>query len=256
MSDEPKDEEFYADEGPEVTEGGSEILRHQARERDFEPAAGDSETIQAISDHIEKHVGPIEMVFHEIVSDLVHVDVHWVKATDERPFHVLITSGMSERPMNAPKPEWQYAELCILLPPDWPMERDKWEDENNYWPIRWLKTLARLPHEYNTWLGYGHTVPNGDPPEPFAPNTDFACWLLLPPVSLPQEFSNLRLKDGRLIKFWTMVALYEDEMALKLNVGTPALIEKFSKRGVSDILDPQRKSIYDKSGRKGWFFKR
>lgn len=252
-----KDDEFYADDEPEITEGGSAIFHHQARERDLEPATGDEDLINGISSHIEKCVGPIEMVFHELVSDIIHVDVHWVKATEERPFHVLVTSGMSERPMEVPNDDWKLAELCVLLPAEWPMEQEKWRDENNYWPIRWLKKLARLPHEYNTWLGYGHTIPNGDPAEPFADNTDLCCWLVVPPVSLPPRFANLVLPDGRHIIFWCIVPLHEDEVALKLNKGTMPLLEAFAKHGISDIIDPARKSIYDRSSRKRlWPFHR
>ncbi len=51
--------------------------------------------------------------------------------------------------------ELYYAELMIDLPPEWLVQDD---DENNYWPIRWLKILARLPIDSDTWLGYGHTI--------------------------------------------------------------------------------------------------
>ena len=60
------------------------------------------------------------------------------------------------------------AELMIALPAEWKLADSQLEDERWYWPIRNLKALARLPHEYETWLGFGHTVPNGDPPEPYA----------------------------------------------------------------------------------------
>ena len=69
--------------------------------------------------------------------------------------------------MNVPDgwEDYRYAEMMICLPPDWNMDQRAWNDERHYWPIRLLKTLARLPHEYNTWLSDCHTMPNGDPPE-------------------------------------------------------------------------------------------
>ncbi len=49
-----------------------------------------------------------------------------------------------------------------------------------YWPIEWLKRIARYPHDNDTWLGGPHTIiANGEPPEPFAPNTKMSCLLLL-----------------------------------------------------------------------------
>ena len=32
------------------------------------------------------------------------------------------------------------------------------KDEKWYWPIRLLKSLARLPIASDTWLGFGHTL--------------------------------------------------------------------------------------------------
>ncbi|MGC3944409.1 MAG: hypothetical protein QM762_07815 [Chryseolinea sp.] len=80
-------------EEPEESESGVRIYRYTENQfNKFTPGIDNPEGIELISAHIEKHVGPIEMVFHEIVSDQVHVDVYWVKATSDRPFHVLVTS--------------------------------------------------------------------------------------------------------------------------------------------------------------------
>ncbi len=86
----------------ETSESGSPILRHTERSKPFEVAIGDGDHIDAISEHIEQHIGEVTMVFHEIVSDLVHIDVHHVLPTEDRDFHTLITSGMSDKPMNVP----------------------------------------------------------------------------------------------------------------------------------------------------------
>lgn len=112
------------------------IADHGRRKSEFTPAYG-SEDMERLSDHIEQHVGPIELVFHEMNSDLVHVDVHWIKATDERPFHVLVTTGMSDLPMTVPPgaEEHRFLELAIALPPDWNMNQADWRDEDHYWPI-------------------------------------------------------------------------------------------------------------------------
>lgn len=46
----------------------------------------------------------------------------------------------------------------LFLPENWPTSSDAFKDDKYYWPIKLLKQLARFPHEYNTWLGYGHTI--------------------------------------------------------------------------------------------------
>ena len=78
------------------------------------------------------------------LSDLVHIDIHMVEPTPEKNYYTLVTSGMSDRPMNAPAEcgELRYAEIAISLPPDWPLTQEAFADENNYWPLRWLKILA------------------------------------------------------------------------------------------------------------------
>lgn len=221
-----------------------QILRHPARERDFELAVGDSENIEAISEHIERHIGPIETVYHELISDLVHIDVHFVPATDGRQWHTLVTSGMSDRAMTVPEgwEDHRFAELMVCLPPEWPMGEEEFESERHYWPIRWLKTLARFPHEYETWLSYFHSVPNGDPPEPFAENTELCGWILLPPLTAPEEFHTLKIDDDKLIRFCAIVPLYLEELELKIHRGSDALLDRFDRFEVSEVVDVARRN--------------
>ena len=232
-------------ESVERTSGGSEILRHKPRTVPTTFTGGDGDLIDAISDHIEANLGPVESVFHEIISDLVHIDVHRVEPTDERPWLTLVTSGMSELPMNMPGEDGLaqcYAELFITLPADWKLSEADLKDENWYWPIRWLKTLARLPHEYDTWLGPGHTVPNGDPPEPIADRTGFCCMLVLPSPTTAESFDTLTWND-REIDFLALVPLYREEMDLKLREGTDELVRRLAAAGITDLVNVRRKNV-------------
>ena len=54
------------------------------------------------------------------------------------------------------------------------------KDEKWYWPIRLLKSLARLPINCDSWLGHGHRVENR---EPFADNTKLCTATLIGPQS-------------------------------------------------------------------------
>ncbi|AWH45573.1 suppressor of fused domain protein [Stenotrophomonas sp. ZAC14A_NAIMI4_1] len=227
----------------DVSPGGSPILRHR-REKDFTPARGDSH-IEAISAHIECHLGPISGVFHEIISDLVHIDVHVVPASERFPYLRLVTSGMSDLPMATPDEVEvpQYMELMVTLPADWPITQDAFGDERHYWPVRLLKTLARLPHEYDTWLGFGHTIPNGHPAEPYAPGVGFDGAIVLPPVTTPEGFDTLQLDDGRTIVFMSIVPLYPEEMDLKLRKDTEALLDRFDAKNIQDVIVPGRVNV-------------
>ncbi|AJS59305.1 hypothetical protein UB51_13440 [Paenibacillus sp. IHBB 10380] len=44
-----------------------------------------------ISKHVEKYIGEIDGVFHEIISDLVHIDILIVKPTKKRNYYTLVT---------------------------------------------------------------------------------------------------------------------------------------------------------------------
>ncbi|WP_299619010.1 suppressor of fused domain protein [uncultured Tenacibaculum sp.] len=228
----------------EKSKSGSPIYRYDETDKNkFEVASGES-SLESISNHIENHVGKIDMVFHEIVSDQVHIDIHWVKPTKEKPYHTLITSGMSDKPMNTPEgiENYEYAELSICLPEDWKISEEDFKDESNYWPVRWLKFLARFPHEYNTWLGYGHTLPNGDPAKPFDAKTKLSSVVLLPSIVFGEQFNTLQLEQ-KSIHFYTLIPLYQEELDLKMTKGVESLFDGFGKHNVSDILDINRPNV-------------
>jgi Suppressor of fused protein (SUFU) len=217
----------------------------------YDFAEADADYVNAIGDHVVTHVGPVTNVFHELMSDLVRVDILVVGPHEGRPYTTLVTCGMSDRPMHVPiedpddlgrVPELRFAELLLCLPPDWPLTPEAFQIEDHYWPIRWLKKIARLPHQYESWLGLGHTIPNGDPPRPFAANTRFCCWVVDQPVLFPEEVRKLRVKD-KVINFYSIVPLYEEEMTLKLRKGGGSLSHLLDRAEVSELIDVNRNNV-------------
>jgi hypothetical protein len=180
-----------------------------------------------------------------MVSDLVHIDVHVVAPTPERPCVTLVTSGMSDRPMTVPEnagPDHRsHAELMMGLPADWSLPQDAFKDERAYWPVRLLKTIARLPHEYRTWIGPWHSIPNGDPAQPYAPGMPFVATLVTPMIKCEPEASVIEV-NGREISLLGLVPLYPAELELKLTAGAAALLEPFDEVGVSEVFAPDRPS--------------
>jgi hypothetical protein len=244
-------EAVMSGDGIERSKSGNPIYRHQARERDWTAPQNYGKHLEEIEAHVEKHIGKIETVFHEIVSDLVHLDVLFVPATEERPYHVLVTSGVGDEPMTVPEGAegYRHAELMMALPADWPLTEEAFKDEANYWPVRWLKMVGRLPHEYNTWIAWGHTIPNGDPAEPIA-DTRFIGAMLTPPYWLDPEFFQLATKEGETISFYMLMPLYKEEMDLKLDKGADHLEDLLQKANVDFVLDVGRPNV---AVRKGWF---
>ena len=204
--------------------------------------------IDAISNHIERHVGPVHTVFHEIVSDDLHIDVHHVKSSLFRRYEVLVTSGMSAFPMAVPEGTNQprFAEIVTTLPKGWPLTKEAFGDERHYWPVRLMKSLARLPYQANTWLGFGHTIGHGETDDgckPYAAGTTLCAAAILPPSSLGEEFWCMKREDEEDIYFWAAVPLHPAELEFKLQHGIDPLLDLFDQRGVTDRIDPQRASV-------------
>ena len=230
----------------EKSKGGSNIYRYEAKEIPFVFADGDSSSIEQIEQHIEKYVGKSATVFHELISSHIHIDVHVVEPTPEKNYYTLITSGMSDKPMNSPIEEFKYAELMVCLPSDWKLNEKDFQDNNNYWVIQWMKKLARFPHEYNTWLWESHTVPNGDPPQPFASNTKLCCVLFSFPMLFGDEFRKLKVNEDKTIHFLSFIPLYKEEMQFKLDKGMSALYDKFDENDLSELLNIDRPNLCKK----------
>jgi hypothetical protein len=228
---------------PEYSASGAPILRHTDNGRDWKPATyAEDEWLERIERHADRYLGVAESVFHELLSDTVHIDVHVIRPTPERNYYTLYTTGMSALPMQTPEDAkvYAFAELMISLPPDWPLMEEALEESNYYWPIRWLKTLARLPHDYNTWLSWGHTIPHGDPAMPIAEHTDMCAFMVLPPLETDEDFLALDMEDGREVHFYAILPLYLEELEYKLAHGMDALLDKFEEHRINEIFDPKR----------------
>jgi hypothetical protein len=179
---------------------------------------------EEIKAHIEGHLGKIRTGFQEKWGDQSSPEVLFVRATLEQPYHVFVTCGVSDNPMNVPEgmEEYSRAEFVIALPQSWPLGVRSIQSEESTWPMRWLKQVGRLPQDKKTWIGQGHTISNGDPWKPIA-DTDFTGILTLSPFGLPQDFFQLETKQGTRIVFYYLFPLYREEMDLKLRKNSEAL---------------------------------
>ena len=198
------------------------------------------EELDAVERHIETNFGTYANVFHEIVSPDIHLDICIVDPTEERNYYMLVTLGMGAHRMNMPaelaERKLERAELAIALPRDWNIHENA---EEHYWPIRLLKTLARLPIEDNTWLGWGHTI---DGRSPYAKNTALSAALIVSGQVKKGGSNVCVLPDGDEVNFYQIIPLHKDELKYKLEHDADALLDRFAERHVSFVVDPQRSS--------------
>ena len=211
----------------------------QDEEEFSNPEVYTEEEMEAVEEHIEQYFGKFENVFHELVSPDIHVDICVVPPSEERDYCTLVTMGMGAHRMNVPEELAEYklerAELAIALPADWKLDQESMKDEKWYWPIRLLKSLARLPIASDTWLGFGHTMDNK---ENFAENTKLCAAILTGPQSTEEGGEVCTLPGGEEVNFYQVIPLYEDELDYKLEHDADALLDKMN--GISFVVTPTR----------------
>ena len=217
-----------------------DIMKFEGRDSGL-PAYYDEEDRTALEKYIAKEFGEFNDVFHELESPDIHCDVYIIEPTPEANYYTLVTGGMGAHMMNVPAdyPYTPHMELAINLPPTWNI---KSEEEKDYWPIRWLKILSRLPIEQDTFLAWGHTVPTGEPLE----GTNFTCMLLIAADNKDGEDAVAHLApSGKEVNFYSIVPLYEQEMLYKLENDSGALLELFSEKEIPypPVVDVHRQNV-------------
>ena len=177
------------------------------------------EEMDKVSEYIKQQYGEFDIVAHELVSPDIHCDISIVPPTDDQPYYKLVTMGAGAFKMNVPEDlksdVYERAEYVVFLPADWNIKSDKEED---YWPIRMLKSVARLPVSTDDWLFYRHTVNLTDDESPVAVNTGFnSCVLFISfgKGNKPVEPLKLDLSDKE-VAFFQLVPLYPEELQFKL----------------------------------------
>jgi hypothetical protein len=215
------------------------------------PCFYSTEQESALSAHIEKHLGKSVAVFREANALDIKVDIHLIAPCDRYAGYTLVTSGAGAFRMDIPD-DYEHpinsrrAEYIIRLPETWEFSdefNDKdmetlEPDENLYWPLRWLRILARMPIMQGVWLGWGHTVPCGSP---FADNTDLCCVLVEMPYVFGIDVFKIDIGAEEPVHFYQLIPLYREEMEYKIENGTHELMELFDD-DFSDIVDIKRKN--------------
>ena len=210
--------------------------------KECHPEMYEQEDWDAVEAHLERYFGRCDNVFHEIISPDIHVDIYIMAPTPERSCYVLSTFGMGAHRMNVPEElaeqKLERAEIIVTLPPDWKVTES---GEEWYWPIRWLKILARLPIQEGGWLGWGHTIANPDD-APFAENTKLCGLMLTEPQGFDEDAVCCELPGGDEVNFYQMIPLTFEEMQFKLAHDAQTLLERFTPEQLA-VVDIHRESV-------------
>ena len=217
--------------------------RFKKKEETPIPLLYDEDELDVIESHISKYFGAFDSVFHEIYSPDIHLDVVRIDPTPERNYYTFVTMGAGAYKMNMPEgidiPN--RAEYLISLPPDWDLENT--DDIRNYWPIGFLKKIARMPINCNTFLAYGHTASEDEKNTSFADNTELCSIALSYPEQFEFDGLTATLPGGEEVIFYQMIPLYADELAFKQQCeGGMEEFEEYLGDIISSPLDIKRAS--------------
>lgn len=184
---------------------------------------------------IEERFGKYPEVMHEVMSAGLHIDVLPIPPSEGKDYYTLFTMGMGAYKMPTPANYGKInrAELAIRLPADWNIKsgEEKW-----YWPVRIIKSLARLPYYEKSWLGLYHDIDFGDP---FSADTKM-CGVLLD--LFEESVAPLTLESGDQLLIYNMIPIYRSEMEYKNKHGAEALLEKMPEEVIRGPLDINRPS--------------
>jgi hypothetical protein len=218
--------------------GGSSLLEYGGGEFDQPRVGVTDESLAELAEQrdrvYESLFGKCDFVHHEMLPLVPHVDVYHFPPDGKRAFHTLVTAGMSDLPMNAPRQlgaAVRRAELVLYAS----------EDRGEYREL--LRRLAHFPHDNDTWLHWGHTMPNGTPPQPLFDFTALDTLFFMPTILRPDAQLGERLAwECEPVNLVWCVPISTAECALKLERGEDALYDLFQERQHPFVFDPGRGS--------------
>lgn len=226
--------------------------RHKESRPAGEREAVDADYASTVIDHVTRTIAKPDTALQRLRFPYPHVDVLQVPSGFHRPWTTLVTCGMGAKPMQMPaaRKEFSCIELCLCLPQDWPSLIDDNDDTKpglGSWILPYLHYLARLPLEYDTWLGENHTIPNGDPPETLADESQLCSAFLVKPRRIRSlDFHCLRISDEKSVYFWGVMFITAEEMEFMQQKGVKPLMDKFRTAKVDELLQLERPSLCKK----------
>ncbi len=208
-----------------------------------------------IQNHYKKYFEEIGakdsgVIIHELdTKDGMHVDfVHYL-ATEEFPYQIIATMGMSGYKMKGTP--HNRMELIMLLPKDWKFDEESIHKEEYFWPFRTLTLATRLPLYNDTFLAVGHTFSIDEDYTPFAPCTDMCAGFITQPYFC---YPQVRfLEYGKLFKrkvyFACFTTLNKEEFDLEKKIGFDEFFNKQLEKenGYDDIVVQNHRKSKKKS---------
>ncbi len=193
----------------------------------------------AMNNHLKKYFNDNEIfVFEEKYSPDFHLDLYVIVPGENRDFFTLVTSGVSSIPMNVPDPRCNpFIELFTFLPGYWPIGKEELGLDEYFWPIKLIKDLGRFPHNNQTWLGLGHTVP--EPKDSPLYKNGFVSTVLLKSKMIDEDFQKVEFENG-VIDLLMPFPVTGKELNYKKEKGIEELVKLYIGYEGDDLITNER----------------
>lgn len=187
-----------------------------------------------IDEHIRKNFGNYKILFKTDRYELLNI-----APTEEHPFNLILTKGVSGRKLNVPGGVDALTnsriELAICLPKEWEFSNS---ESYNLWPINTLCDLINFILTTDEFVGFGYTFNQN---RALHSTTDFTGGMLTALGAYDKHIQEVSLSDNSLVRFFELVLLFPMELAFRQNHDAAALLEVFALKGV--VPSPVRKRM-------------
>jgi len=191
-----------------------------------------SSLVEQRESHYVEFLGEMKnQVWHSTDVKTVHVDVYDFLPTEDRKHHVLITGGMSDLRQNIPSRYEGLSPRAEIL---------AYTHEPQNWMISVLKGLAEMPSNDDTFLHWGHTVPNGKPMT--AIPSLLTSYFFVPPFLEAEGFGSMFVEEDA-VDFLVMVPITEAERAFIKEKGSEAFLDILDAHNFDYIINEKRASF-------------
>ncbi|MEZ6097024.1 MAG: suppressor of fused domain protein [Pirellulaceae bacterium] len=203
---------------------------------------------ETYSDQVVRHFGSIygapatECIQQIVPGGNFPLQVHYIPYNTKRKTALLFTVGMGLKKIKIPRGQesFEYAELAISLPREWPALLQAAKTQKYGWPIQWLFNLANYIHGDKNWLDSWTVIANGSPPRPLAKGVKFAAW---GSHIFESDESIVHLENGKSVGIFFLIPLFAEEYEFERENGVAMLMKRFGRKGIPITVDPNRKNV-------------
>lgn len=167
--------------------------------------------IEDLTDFIENIYGHVDIVGHETISNDFHIDLAVIFPHEGANYYTICTMGRGAHKLEGLGGVKARQEFVIFLPDYWNVTEDGFNKEENWWPVRLLKYISRIPEYYGAFEIL-------DLEEPYNDFTKTSAVFFTPSLTDFCGSTEVRLSSGKCVEFLQMIPI-DDSDAEKWDAG-------------------------------------